>query len=648
MSSSLMFEPIQLGPMRVRNRVAAPPHAAMLGSLIGSEAEAELYISHWRALAEGGTGLLIALNGFVENLVPPGFDPSGVGSRKAGVFRHPLFVERMGRLARECHAAGASVSTQMIMQGGMPHGPSSTLSGPVINNIPHALTRREIRWFVDEYRHSAEQALAAGLDGIELHANHDDLMEWFLSPLTNQRSDAYGGSFEKRMAFLGEIIAEIRAGVGDRLAIGVRLNMEQAEPGGFLQEESMAIAGWLQASGMVDYLHLVMGTGWGFPSYIQTHHYSAGQWAAMAGEFRRQLDLPVIYAGRVDSPAIAKAIIEAGHADMVALGRAHLADENFVNKAQGTDGALFRPCIGTNDCINRGVAEGLPFACTVNPGLGAGERGTPPQADKPKKLLVVGGGPAGMQLAMTAAERGHKVELWERADELGGQILLAAKLPGQQNFLDLVRYLSARLEQLGVTVRLGTEANEASLAASDADVVAIATGAQARRPHIAGADDPRVCDMWQYLRGDATLGDDVAMVVQEDHIAPLAFADMLGMQGKRVTMFIQTNGPAPLVSRYSIGTLLGRVSEAGVKLVCTEKVVGIELPRIITRHSYSQIESVHEGFDSVVLACGGTPRAELYHAIEEMRPDVHLLGDAYAPRRIVFATLQGYELGKRI
>ena len=369
-----ILTPITIGRMALKNRIAAPPHAAMLGSIVGTDDEAERYIAHWRSLAEGGTGWLIALNGFVENFVPPGFDPSGVGSRKAGVFRHPLFVERMGRLAADAHAHGARISTQLIMQGGMPHGPSHSLSGPVINNLPHALTRKEIRVFVAEYRHSAEQALRAGLDGIELHANHDDLIEWFLSPLTNRRTDEYGGSLEHRMKFLAEILSEIRAGVGDRLTIGVRLNMAESEPGGYDEPQGLAIAGLVETGGLADYLHLVMGTGWGYPSYIQTAHFRPGQWAEMAGRFRAQLRLPIVYAGRVNRPEVAEQIVAAGHADVVAVGRAHLADPDFVRKASGSPVPL-RLCIGINDCINRGVAEGLPFACAVNPSLGTDDRG---------------------------------------------------------------------------------------------------------------------------------------------------------------------------------------------------------------------------------------------------------------------------------
>ncbi len=643
-----IFEPIKIGRVTAKNRIVAPPHAAMLGNLFGTEAEAARYTNYWRSLAEGGTGWLVALNGFVENIVPPGFDPTGIGSRKVGVFRNPLFVERMGALAEAVHAHGAVASTQLIMQGGMPHGPSQTLSGPVINSVPHALNRREIRWFVNEYRHSAQQALAAGLDSIELHANHDDLIEWFLSPLTNLRTDEYGGTFAKRMTFLGEILAEIREAVGDKLVISVRLNMEEPEPGGYDLGGGLEIATWLQETGFVDCLHLVVGTGWGFPSYIQTHHYEPGAWAELAGKFRAQLKLPIIHAGRVNHPRVAERILEAGLADMVGVGRAHLADPNWVNKTAAGDIGKITPCIGCNDCINRGVAEGLPFACTVNPRIAGEDRTHLPKAAKARRVLIAGGGPAGMQLAITARERGHDVELWEKAGELGGQVRLSAKLPTQAVFLDYVGHQQARLAELDVRVRFNVEATPEALTQVGADVVAIATGAAPRRPVIPGVDGGRVYDAWQILNGEAELGARVAVIVQDDHAMPLALADHLAGLGKQVTMFIQTNGPAPHLSRYMIGTMLGRLSQAGVEMVFSQAVTEIALPTIRTRHVYSQRSFTHGGFDSVALACGGVAQSGLYEALHEKLPEVHVLGDAYAPRRMVFATQQGHELGKRI
>jgi 2,4-dienoyl-CoA reductase-like NADH-dependent reductase (Old Yellow Enzyme family)/thioredoxin reductase len=645
---SRLFEPIALGPITLKNRLIAPPHAALLGNLLGPAEEAERYISYWRALAEGGTGYLVALNGFLENILPPGFDPAGVGSRKGGVFRNPLFAERMGRIAEGAHGHGAFVATQIIMQGGMPHAPSQTLSGPVVNLVPHALTRAEIAWFIAEYRHSAELALAAGLDGVELHANHDDLIEWFLSPLTNRRNDGYGGSFERRLTFLGQILEAIREGVGNRLVVGVRLNMLEAEPGGYDQAGGLAIAGWLEQTGLVDYVHLVMGTGWGFPSYIQTAHFKGGEWAEMAGQFKRQLSLPVIYGGRVNRPEVAEQIIAQGHADLVSIGRAHLADPAFAAKAAGEQRQALRPCIGTNDCINRTVGEGLPFACTVNPGLAAAEHKPLTRAARPRRLLIIGGGPAGMQLAVTARERGHDVTLWERSPALGGQVRLAAKLPGNGEFLEFIQFLEGRIAKLGVALELERTATAEDVACDSYDVVALATGASPRHPEIAGIASPAVCDMSQVLSGETKLGRRVAIVVQEDHAAPLALGDLLGRHGHDVTLFIQTDRPAPQLSRYSLGTLLGRLSEVGARLVLNEAITAIELPGLRTRHVYSGREGHHGQFDSLVLACGAVSEDRLLEPLKAKSIETCILGDAYAPRRLVFATQQGYELGKTL
>jgi len=642
-----LFEPFELAGRRIKNRIVAPPHAARLGYLTGTETEAAAYIGYWESIACGGTGWMICLNGFIENVIPIGFEPTGIGSRKRGHFRDPLFVERMGRLTSAIHAQGGFASTQMIMQGGMPHGPSATVSGPTINLVPHVLTICEIKAFVAEYAFSAKASLDAGLDGIELHANHDDLIEWFMSPLTNQRDDDYGGSFENRMRFLTEIIDAIRAAVGDRLVLGARLNMEQTEPGGFDEGGSLRIAEYLQDRCGIDYLHLVMGTGWGYPSYIQTHHFDPAHWREKAGRFRERLKLPIIYAGRVNSHEAAERVLEGGFADLVGVGRAHLADADFARK--GREGRTFEiaPCIACNECISLPMTDALPFACTVNPALNR-DTGPLEPAATPRRLLVIGGGPAGMQLAATARARGHQVELWERQSRLGGQMLLSSQLPTQGEFSGYIAFQQRRLEALGVDVRLGVDADAERVTAAAADIVAIATGAVPRRPSIPGIDDRRVHDAWQIIGGEVTPGHRVAVIVQDDHIAPMGLAHWLAERGHDVTMFIQTYVPAPLVSRYSMGTFLGRLSELDVKLVTTEAVAQIALPTITTRHSYSQKRTVYEGFDTVALACGGVSDSALFDSLEGRVPELHVLGDAYAPRRMIFATQQAHALGKAL
>ena len=272
--------------------------------------------------------------------------------------------------------------------------------------------------------------------------------------------------------------------------------------------------------------------------------------------------------------------------------------------------------------------------------------GLPALDGPPRKLLVVGGGPAGMELAATARERGHTVELWERDSELGGQMALAARMPTQEVFNDYIGHQQRRLESLGVTVRTGKEANAADVLAAGADAVAIATGARARRPDIPGVDGPLVHDAWQILRGEATPGKRVVIIAQDDHVVPLSLADYLSSRGHGVTLVYSTNAPAVLLSRYFLGGILGRLSQAGVEIVAMEEVVAIGLPTLTTRNIYSLIERRRGDFDSVALACGGLSVNSLYAELQGKVPALHILGDAYAPRRTVFATRQAYQLAR--
>jgi NADPH-dependent 2,4-dienoyl-CoA reductase/sulfur reductase-like enzyme len=249
---------------------------------------------------------------------------------------------------------------------------------------------------------------------------------------------------------------------------------------------------------------------------------------------------------------------------------------------------------------------------------------------------------------VTARERGHDVTLWERSAALGGQVQLAAKLPGNGEFLEFIQFLGDRMAKLGVALELERTATAEDIACDSFDVVALATGATPRHPEIAGIASSAVCDMSQFLAGETKLGRRVAIVVQEDHAAPLAFGDLLGRQGHEVTLFIQTDRPAPQLSRYSLGTLLGRLSEVGARLVLNEAITAIELPGLRSRHVYSGREGQHGQFDSIVLACGAVSEDRLLEPLKAKSIETCILGDAYAPRRLVFATQQGYELGKTI
>ena len=639
-----LFAPITVGTMSLRNRVMMPPHGSAIGNLWGTDDDAARNIAYWAARAESGVAWIDGISGHIDGQAIPGFEATGVGGFLDGYYRLPFFVERVQQFGDTMRAAGATATAQMTMQGGVPFAPSATLSSPVWNVVPHVLTRDEIRWFVDEYAYSAGRALEGRLDGLELHFNHDDMIEWFLSPLTNKRTDEYGGGFDNRVRFATEVLDAVRQVVGTSMTVGIRMNVRQELPGGFDIEGGIELAQYFESTGLVDYLHLVVGSPWGNPSYIQPHYFDPAQWSELAGRIRAAVSLPIVHTGRVNSPDIAERIIAAGHADIVGMARAHIAEPELLLKAREGRAHEIRPCVGGNECISRRYVEGLPFGCAVNPHASKEVDGPWPLASQPRKVLIIGGGPAGMELAALTRQSGHTVELWEADDQLGGQLRIAANAPTYDQFARYLDWQQRRLADLGVDVKLGTRANVDLVTAAGADVVAVATGAVPRLVDIAGIDRENVHEVRDVLSGRATVGSAVLIVAQDDHLAPLAVADYLGSRGHRVTVVYATAGPAPLVGRYIVGGILGRLSDEGVQFRFMEQVVEIGPGTMTTRNVYSGRRCTVEGIDSVVLACGSQSDSALFDALAPVHPVVHVLGDAYAPRRLVFATRQAYAL----
>ncbi len=640
-----LLSPIQVGTMPLRNRVMMPPHTAPLGPLFGTEDQAAQNIAYIRRRCDNGVAWVVNITGHIDNLFIPGFTPVGVGARTNGYFRLPVFHDRVLAYTEAVHGAGAFTTVQLVSQGGLPNAPSATLSSPVLNQIPHVLDRDEIRWYVEEFAWSAQAAQQAGADGVDLHLNHDDLMEWFVSPLVNTRDDEYGGSLENRLRFVNEIIRDIRERCGDDFTVGVRLNMFEEAPGGYDLAEGIEIAQRLEATGMVDYLSLVAGSNWGDPSYIQSHVYPPAAWAELSGEFVKAVDLPIAYTGRVTTPEVAERVLASGQAHVVGVARGLLADDEWVLKAQEGRGHDIRPCTGCNDCISTAVVEKTPFACTVNPHAGQESAVTwPVTVRQPRHVLVIGGGPAGLEVAALAAERGHRVELWEKTDRLGGLLRTATAVPTYGGYGTFLDWQERRVRELGVDVHVNRAGDVELICAAGPDVVVIATGTARRRPGIQGDELPFVHDVRDVVAGTVDVGRRVIVLAQDDHMPPLAVADLLGTRGHDVTIVYSTPGPAPLLSRYMLGGVLGRLERSGVELRFSEQVCAIEPGRVHTRKVYSQIPGTIEGVDSVVLACGGVPLGELAVELRGRVPQVHVLGDAFAPRRQIYATREAYAL----
>lgn len=648
-STDPLFEPIDIGPMRVKNRIMVPAHGTNIGPLEGNEDQFAAFLAYYGSKGAGGAGWVGGSNAFIRNPLPAGFEPSGLGATTLGTFRNPRFVPNYGRWMDELHRHGAVGTVQMILRAVAMQGPSSAgqLNRIACTN-PHELEVHEIEWIVEEYAESARLCLEAGIDGVEIHANHNDIVQWFLSPISNRRDDQYGGSPDRRLALLIEIVSAMRAATDGRLAIGVRLCMDEYDEEGWGVEDCRHALGALERTDSVDFFSLDVGNNWGSPSYIPPAVHGSAPWAGICGDLAASTSLPVVYTGLVLDAEVGRRIINEGQAQVVGMNRALIADPELPNKVLEQRGADIRPCIGVNDCITRVQQEGLPFGCAVNPSAGQELLEIdPPSAAR--RVLVLGGGPAGMETAARASERGHSVTLWERRPELGGAMVIAGLTPMHPRFPKFIAYQARRLEKAGVSVELGHEATAQDVIDFEAEVVVLATGAEPRTPGIDGVDLPHVHQMDDVIAGNVCVSGKVVVIAQNDGMPPLAVADMLATQGDcEIVMVYQSTAPAQAVGKYVVGVALERLLKAGASFVTMRRVTRITNSTVETRDIFAGTQLVIEDVNAVVLACGREPDTALRRELRGHVPELHLLGDAYSPQRITFATRQAWALANQI
>ncbi|MBI4271459.1 MAG: FAD-dependent oxidoreductase [Candidatus Rokubacteria bacterium] len=487
-----LFDPITIRGVEIPNRIVMPPMTTRLAAPDGGVTP-EL-IQYFVARAEGGAGLIT-----VEMCSP---DPAGRHRARELGISDDRFVAGLRELTSRLKAAGSRASVQIGHAGGHTrqdvtgHPPVAPSALPHVVQevdtrrvVPEELTTEGIRAVVQAFAEAAERAKRAGFDAVEVHGAHGYLIAQFLSPLDNRRGDEYGGSLRNRARFALEVVEACRKRVGD-FPLVFRFSADEYAPGGFTPEEARELACWLVEAG-VDVLHVSAGCYRSLPSgavMIPPMSYPGGVFLHLARAIKAVVPVPVIAVGRLHDPAIAAMAVREGHADMVALGRQLIADPEWPRKVREGRTDEIRPCIACNTCVD-GMREGHHVKCLVNPWAGReGQRRTS-GADRPRRVLVVGGGPAGMEAARRMAERGHRVLLVERRRELGGQLRLAAKAPLFQNVetsapvvLTFVEFLARQLERAGVEVRLGETVIRELIDELKPETVVLATGASYRVP----------------------------------------------------------------------------------------------------------------------------------------------------------------------
>lgn len=667
-----LFQPLKIGQREARNRIIFGSHTTNFArhNLLSSH-----HADYYAARAEGGAGMIVLEEHIVHDSDMPyesavlGFLPGTAQAEKA-------VIERI-------HEHNSLALVQLNHNGqqstGVHHQREMWAPSPVpdvsTRETPKEMEYADIRAVIDGFAQVAHTVTRAGADGVELQIADSSLLRQFLSPLTNQRSDVYGGELENRLRFVKETLEAVDAAIGTDRVLGVRFCADELAPwAGLTPEQSLEIVRLLTETGRIDYITVTMG------SILSTHmfpfhasmHVPQGYAVHLAGAIKAVVDIPILAAGRIMSAAQAERILAEEQADGVEMICALIADPNLPKLSQEGHDRRVRPCISCNQgCQVRGVMNAT-ISCSVNPDVvhiqplpseltivekrkkeSIGETPNPGNGLRPlhsQRVCIVGGGPAGLEAARTAELRGREVVLYEREAVLGGTVALAAKGPGRGELQLITDYLVSELEQLGLEIHTGVEVTVEMVLAQRPQTVIIATGAYTGSGllPIPGHDLPHVTDIRRVLAGEPVEGQRVVVVDETDSHGVLSVVELLASAGKNVEIVTEDfYAGRDLVATHDLVLWKQRVLPHGIIVTPHTTVVRIEPGKVIVVDRFAEGERELLA-DSVVLGTYERPSQELYMALKDHIPRLFRIGDCVAPRRIEQAILEGRQVGETV
>lgn len=620
-----LFSPMKIGDLELKNRLVMSP----VGTRLARDGMVtEDFKGFYTARARGGVGLIILEPCFVE--------PAGEGMFLS--LHEDRFGSSLQGLIDDIHAIGSKIGMQLYHAGWQEGKKDARFLPPI---PPAELSVERIHDLIKKFTDAARRGKEAGFDLIEIHAAHGYMLSQFLSPSANQRKDKYGLDITGRTRFLVEIIQAIREVVGEGYPLSCRINGADHVPGGLTLSDAKEVASVIEKNG-IDLISVSAGSLGSYPLTIPPFDIEKGCYVPLAEGIKNVVQIPIIVAGRINTPEIAEDILRKGKANLVAMARGLVADPELPQKSinGGTDG--IRKCIACNNCLDDDY-EGH-ISCTVNPLAGRESVLDIILSPASKKVMVVGGGLAGLETARVAAIRGHQVSLYEKDITIGGQWLIAARPPHKQEFESLLSWYATQIGKNGIQLNLGSTVEPELVVQESPEVVVMATGAVALIPEIKGFEHDEVIHAWEILSGRSIAGDRVMVI--GGGATGLETAEFLASQGKKVAVIEMMKRFGSDMGGTVYYHLRIRLKQLGVEMFKKTEVREVSDNGVMVLRG--GLEEQWKGFDTIVLALGSKSRNELAAQISGMVNELYVVGDAAEIGNAASAIRQGMEIGMKI